>query len=167
MRKVTMFKKLTTLLCLMFAAQISHATELKINVPIAAHHTSDRHDGGDWNEFFLDDPAFGVSIKNDDAIGFSVNYAHRNSYGSNSSFYTTLDYQPTVYNGDFFKVNLGVHGGFATGYKELTGSGVIPFIGASSEIELGNFSLMGLVTPPYKDAPTTFIGLARFKAYEW
>jgi hypothetical protein len=163
-----MFKK-TLLVSIAMLTQVTalHATELKVNVPIAAHHTSDRHDGGDWNEFFLDDPAFGVSIKNDDDIGFSLNYAHRNSYGSNSSIYATVDYQPTVYEGGFFNVNLGIHGGLATGYKEINNSGVIPFLGASTEIELGNFSVMGVVTPPYKDAPVTLIGMARFKAYEW
>ena len=94
-----MFKFTTTLLFTILSVTSVYANQVKFNLPIAAYHTSDRHDGGNWNEFFLDDPAFGLSVKNDDDIGISLNYAHKNSYGDNSSFYATADYQPTVYDG--------------------------------------------------------------------
>lgn len=161
-----MYKIIATLMMLLSAFSVQ-ASEVKVNLPISAHHMSDRDDGGKWNESFIDDLAFGVSYKHQNGFGLSVTQSI-NSYGENRSVYSTIDYMPTIYSdSDIFKVNVGGHVGFATGYDELSRSGVIPLVGASTELEIGNVSFMGTVLPSYKSAPVTFIGMARIKLHEW
>jgi len=160
-----MFKKLLAITFLALTPAV--ADEIKVNMPFAAHHFGDRHDGGKWNEYFLDDGAIGISYIADNGLGASVNTSI-NSYGKNRSIYVTADYMPEIWsNGDLFAVNAGGHIGFATNYKELSGSGMIPFVGASIEGEVGNFSLMATLTPSYKDAPSAVIFMARFSVYGW
>lgn len=161
-----MFKKniLLFILCILTASALK-AGEIKFNLPIAAHHTASRDDGGKWNEFFLDDAALGASYKHDTNLGFSVNQS-KNSYDDNRSVYVTLDYLPTVYQKGIFKINTGGHVGFATGYDKLSKSGIIPFLGFGLEAEVANVSFETIVTPPYKTAPLTLIFLAKFKLWD-
>ena len=146
---------------------MAHAGEVKINVPFAALHTKDKCGSVKCNENLLDDGlTVGVSYMKD-FVGFSYNTAAKNSFGQRRSHYFTADIMPKIYEDELLYVRVGGSVGFATGYKELRGSGVIPFAGGSVEGGIGNFSLQVTATPSYKQAPAAFIGMARFKLYEW
>lgn len=158
-----MFKKSVLILSLLSTPVM--AGEWKLNIPVAAKHFGNRHDGGKWNEQYLDDLAVGASFSANNGVGVSVNTSI-NSYGANRSVYVTADYLPEIYAGKYANVNLGGHVGFATGYKELSNSGFIPFVGASAEVEFGALSFMATVTPSYKEAPSALIGMIRLDATE-
>lgn len=162
-----MTKFFSLFLSFFLTISVTYADEIKINVPFAALHTQSHCGDRACNENLLDDGlTIGVSYTHD-YIGVSYNTVADNSFGTGRSHYFTTDFTPKIYENDSFYIRAGGSIGFATGYNKLVDSDIIPFAGISTEVGIGNFSISAVMTPDYKQAPSSFNLLARYKMYEW
>jgi hypothetical protein len=146
------------------AQQAGQIHSFLLNVPTAAHHFGTRHDDPNkrFNEFFLDDGALGFSYMHERGFGASINQSI-NSYGVHRSFYVTADFITDLYHSGKHFINGGAMLGFATGYKELTRSGTIPFVGVIGEYGYGRYSILLSQTPSYEKAPPVAIVTLRYR----